>query len=216
MLTLNEAMRQLQVGRPRLMNLLEALQIKPTQIHAKRRVITAEQFQKIKQYLQGTEDSPPRSSESTNRSSESTNRSSESTNSSSEVQPVVNVLEQQIAYLKQEVEGHKQEKKDILEQMQQQMQHSQQLMVAMQTETMRLRQENQQLLLEHRPPLQTAEQSKDIKNTIEEVDPVTAETKTRSSRMGWFALTIAMITALGWFVLQQAPDVQMRLSELVQ
>ena len=209
MLTLNEAMRQLQVGRPRLMNLIEALQIKPTQIHAKRRVITAEQFQKIKQYLQGTEDSPPRSSESTN-------RSSESTNSSSEVQPVVTVLEQQIAYLKQEVEGHKQEKKDILEQMQQQMQHSQQLMVAMQTETMRLRQENQQLLLEHRPPLQTAEQSKDIKNTIEEVDPVTAETKTRSSRMGWFALTIAMITALGWFVLQQAPDVQIKLSELVQ
>ena len=209
MLTLNEAMRQLQVGRPRLMNLLEALQIKPTQIHAKRRVITAEQFQKIKQYLQGTEDSPPSSSESTN-------SSSESTNSSSAVQPVVTVLEQQIAYLKQEVEGHKQEKKDILEQMQQQMQHSQQLMVAMQTETMRLRQENQQLLLEHRPPLQTAEQSKDIKNTIEEVDPVTAETKNRSSRMGWFALTIAMITALGWFVLQQAPDVQMRLTDLVR
>ena len=209
MLTLNEARMQLQVGRPRLMNLLEALQIKPTQIHAKRRVITAEQFQKIKQYLQGTENSPPSSSELTN-------SSSESTNSSSAVQPVVTVLEQQIAYLKQEVEGHKQEKKDILEQMQQQMQHSQQLMVAMQTETMRLRQENQQLLLEHRPPLQTAEQSKDIKNTIEEVDPVTAETKTRSSRMGWFALTIAMITALGWFVLQQAPDVQLRLSELVQ
>ena len=209
MLTLNEARMQLQVGRPRLMNLLEALQIKPTQIHAKRRVITAEQFQKIKQYLQGTEDSPPSSSESTN-------SSSESTNSSSAVQPVVTVLEQQIAYLKQEVEGHKQEKKDILEQMQQQMQHSQQLMVAMQTETMRLRQENQQLLLEHRPPLQTAEQSKDIKDTIEEVDPVTAETKTRSSRMGWFALTIAMITALGWFVLQQAPDVQMKLSDLVQ
>ena len=209
MLTLNEARMQLQVGRPRLMNLLEALQIKPTQIHAKRRVITAEQFQKIKQYLQGTENSPPSSSESTN-------SSSESTNSSSAVQPVVTVLEQQIAYLKQEVEGHKQEKKDILEQMQQQMQHSQQLMVAMQTETMRLRQENQQLLLEHRPPLQTAEQSKDIKDTIEEVDPVTAETKNRSSRMGWFALTIAMITALGWFVLQQAPDVQMKLSELVQ
>ena len=209
MLTLNEARMQLQVGRPRLMNLLEALQIKPTQIHAKRRVITAEQFQKIKQYLQGTEDSPPSSSESTN-------SSSESTNSSSAVQPVVTVLEQQIAYLKQEVEGHKQEKKDILEQMQQQMQHSQQLMVAMQTETMRLRQENQQLLLEHRPPLQTAEQSKDIKDTIEEVDPVTAETKTRSSRMGWFALTIAMITALGWFVLQQAPGVQMRLTDLVR
>ena len=60
------------------------------------------------------------------------------------------------------------------------------------------------------------EQSKDIKNTIEEVDPVTAETKTRSSRVGWFALTIAMITALGWFVLQQAPDVQMRLTDLVR
>ena len=189
MLTLNEAMRQLQVGRPRLMNLLEALQIKPTQIHAKRRVITAEQFQKIKQYLQGTEDSPPRSSESTN-------RSSESTNSSSEVQPVVTVLEQQIAYLKQEVEGHKQEKKDILEQMQQQMQHSQQLMVAMQTETMRLRQENQQLLLEHRPTNPINESPRGFNGLT--------EAKSASANWAWSGLTLVAVCVLGW-VLYQLP-----------
>ena len=182
MLTLNEARMQLQVGRPRLMNLQEALQIKPTQIHAKRRVITAEQFQKIKQYLQGTEDSPP--------------RSSESTNSSSEVQPVVTVLEQQIAYLKQEVEGHKQEKKDILEQMQQQMQHSQQLMVAMQTETMRLRQENQQLLLEHRPTNPINESPRGFNGLT--------EAKSASANWAWSGLTLVAVCVLGW-VLYQLP-----------
>ena len=189
MLTLNEARMQLQVGRPRLMNLLEALQIKPTQIHAKRRVITAEQFQKIKQYLQGTEDSPPSSSESTN-------SSSESTNSSSAVQPVVTVLEQQIAYLKQEVEGHKQEKKDILEQMQQQMQHSQQLMVAMQTETMRLRQENQQLLLEHRPTNPINESPRGFNGLT--------EAKSASATWAWSGLTLVAVCVLGW-VLYQLP-----------
>ena len=127
-------------------------------------------------------------------------------------QEVIDELRSQNTFLKGQVESEKVTNTKLLEQMNQ----SQQLMLAMQTETMRLRSENQKLLLEHQPPLQTAEQSKDIKNTIEEVDPVTAETKSRSSRMGWFALTIAMITALGWFVLQQAPDVQIKLSELVQ
>ena len=127
-------------------------------------------------------------------------------------QEVIDELRSQNTFLKGQVESEKVTNTKLLEQMNQ----SQQLMLAMQTETMRLRSENQKLLLEHQPPLQTAEQSKDIKDTIEEVDPVTAETKNRSSRMGWFALTIAMITALGWFILQQAPDVQLRLSELVQ
>jgi|TARA_A100001015_G_scaffold55248_1_gene60687 transcriptional regulator of acetoin/glycerol metabolism len=127
-------------------------------------------------------------------------------------QEVIDELRSQNTFLKGQVESEKVTNTKLLEQMNQ----SQQLMLAMQTETMRLRSENQKLLLEHQPPLQTAEQSKDIKNTIEEVDPVTAETKSRSSRMGWFALTIAMITALGWFVLQQAPGVQMRLTDLVR
>ena len=83
---------------------------------------------------------------------------------------------------------------------------------------MRLRSENQKLLLEHQPTVQTAEPPKDFEDIEEgiQVDPVMATAGARSSRMGWFALMIAMITALGWFVLQQAPDVQMRLTDLVR
>jgi hypothetical protein len=73
-------------------------------------------------------------------------------------------------------------------------------------------------LLEHQPTVQTAEPPfEDIKeDIIEGVDPAIATAGGRSSRMGWVALTIAMITALGWFFLQQAPDVQMRLTDLVR
>ena len=127
-------------------------------------------------------------------------------------QEVIDELRSQNTFLKGQVESEKTTNAKLLEQMNQ----SQQLMVAMQTETMRLRQENQKLLLEHQPITPTAEQSKDIEDILEGVDPVIATAETRSSRVGWFALTIAMITALGWFVLQQAPDVQMRLTDLVR
>ena len=130
-------------------------------------------------------------------------------------QEVIDELRSQNTFLKGQVESEKVTNAKLLDQMNQ----SQQLMLAMQTETMRLRQENQKLLLEHQPTVQTAESPKDfedIEDILEGVDPVIAETESRSSRVGWFALTIAMITALGWFVLQQAPDVQMRLTDLVR
>ena len=131
-------------------------------------------------------------------------------------QEVIDELRSQNTFLKGQVESEKTTNAKLLEQMNQ----SQQLMLAMQTETMRLRQENQKLLLDHQPTVQAAEPPKDFEDIkediIEGVDPVIAETESRSSRVGWFALTIAMITALGWFVLQQAPDVQMRLTDLVR
>ena len=92
-------------------------------------------------------------------------------------------------------------------------------MLAMQTETMRLRQENQKLLLDHQPTVQTAESPKDfedIEEEIQQVDPVMATAAPKSSRVGWVALSIGVVTMLGWLVLQQAPDVQLRLTELVQ
>ena len=47
MLTLNETRTQLRVGRRRLMNLLDELQIEPIQIHARRQEISEEQFDKF-------------------------------------------------------------------------------------------------------------------------------------------------------------------------
>ena len=130
-------------------------------------------------------------------------------------QEVIDELRSQNTFLKGQVESEKATNAKLLDQMNQ----SQQLMLAMQTETMRLRQENQKLLLEHQPITPTAEPPKDfedIEEEIQQVDPVMATAESRSSRVGWVALTIAMITALGWFVLQQAPDVQMRLTDLVR
>jgi hypothetical protein len=132
-------------------------------------------------------------------------------------QEVIDELRSQNTFLKGQVESEKATNAKLLDQMNQ----SQQLMLAMQTETMRLRSENQKLMLEYQaaPTVQTAEPPKDfedIEEEIQKVDPAIATAGGRSSRMGWVALTIAMITALGWFFLQQAPDVQMRLTDLVR
>ena len=96
----------------------------------------------------------------------------------------------------------------------------QQLLSITMAETSKLRSENDRLrLLEHQPTVQTAEPPKDfedIKEVVDQIDPVIAETESRSSRGGWIALSIGVITALGWFVLQQAPDVQLKLAEMVR
>ena len=82
-------------------------------------------------------------------------------------------------------------------------------MLAMQTETMRLRQENQKLLLDHQLTIQTTEPPKDfedIEEEIQQVDPVIATAATRSSRVGWIAISVCAISALGW-VISQLPSV---------
>ena len=82
-------------------------------------------------------------------------------------------------------------------------------MLAMQTETMRLRQENQKLLLEHQPTVQAADPPKDfedIQEEIQQVDPVIATAETRYSRVGWITISVCAISALGW-VISQLPSV---------
>jgi len=211
MLTLNETRTQLRVGRRRLMLLLDELQIKPVQVHAKRQEITPEQFQQLQQHLRGTEDPQPDQTTST---STSTDSSTSSTSDSTTVQPVVELLEQQVAYLKQEIEGHKEEKRELL----QSNDRIQQLLSVSMSEGSKLRAELDRMrMLEHQPITQTAEQSKDIiEEVVDQVDPVIATAGTRSSRGGWIALSIGVITALGWFVLQQAPDVQLKIAEMVR
>jgi hypothetical protein len=129
-------------------------------------------------------------------------------------QEVIDELRSQNTFLKGQVESEKATNAKLLDQMNQ----SQQLMLAMQTETMRLRSENQKLMLEYQaaPTVQTAEPPKDFEEEIQKVDPAIATAGARSSRGGWIALSIGVITALGWFVLQQAPDVQLKIAEMVR
>ena len=75
MLTLNETRTQLRVGRRRLMLLLDELQIKPLQIHAKRQEISPEQFQQLQKHLHGTEDHQPDQTTSTSTSTDSSTTS---------------------------------------------------------------------------------------------------------------------------------------------
>ena len=203
MLTLNETRTQLRVGRRRLMLLLDELQIKPMQVHAKRQEITPEQFQQLQQHLHGAEDHQPDQTTST---STSTDSSTTSTTDSTIVQPVIELLEQQVAYLKQEIEGHKEEKRELL----QSNDRIQQLLSVSMSEGSKLRAEVDRLrLLEHQPTIQTAEPPKefeDIEEEIQQVDPVIATAASRSSRVGWIAISVCAISALGW-VISQLPSV---------
>ena len=203
MLTLNETRTQLRVGRRRLMLLLDELQIKPLQIHAKRQEISPEQFQQLQKHLHGTEDCQPDQTIST---STSTDSSTTSTTDSTMVQPVIELLEQQVTYLKQEIEGHKEEKRELL----QSNDRIQQLLSVSMSEGSKLRVEVDRLrLLDHQPIIQTAEPPKDfedIEEEIQQVDPVIATAETRSSRVGWIAISVCAISALGW-VTSQLPSV---------
>ena len=163
MLTLNETRTQLRVGRRRLMLLLDELQIKPLQVHAKRQEITPEQFHQLQQHLHGAEDHQPDQTAST---STSTNSSTTSTTDSTMVQPVIELLEQQVTYLKQEIEGHKEEKRELL----QSNDRIQQLLSVSMSEGSKLRAEVDRLrLLEHQPIVQTADPPKDFEDIAEEI-----------------------------------------------
>ncbi|MEC8542975.1 MAG: hypothetical protein VXY89_05370 [SAR324 cluster bacterium] len=126
MLTLNETRTQLRVGRRRLMNLLDELQIEPIQIHARRQEISEEQFDQLQRHLQGDVGSASVQSSSTTSTSDSTM-----------VQPVIKLLEQQVEYLKEEINGHKQEKMELL----QSSEKIQQLLSMSLAESSKLRQE---------------------------------------------------------------------------
>ena len=203
MLTLNETRTQLRVGRRRLMLLLDELRIKPMQVHAKRQEITPEQFQQLQQHLHRAEDPQPDQTTSTSPSPDS---STTSTTDSTIVQPVIELLEQQVAYLKQEIEGHKEEKRELL----QSNDRIQQLLSVSMSEGSKLRAEVDRLrLLEHQPTIQTAEPPKefeDIEEELQQVDPVIATAASRSSRVGWIAISVCAISALGW-VISQLPSV---------
>ena len=211
MTTLTQLTKDLGIGKGTLYKTLSDLGITPHQ-QGRKRVLDDDQVQRIQSAIVSASDSRP---------SETVNR--QIRDAKTDDSNVINVLQEQIKHLKILLDSEKSEKSQLLERLEQEQGSSeriQQLLSVTMAETSKLRSENDRLrLLEHRP--ETLNPSPDRFEDAEEmvrhtdVDPVIA-TPDRPSRVGWFALTIAMITALGWFVLQQAPDVQMRLTELVR
>ena len=211
MTTLTQLTKDLGIGKGTLYKTLSDLGITPHQ-QGRKRVLDDDQVQRIQSTIVSASDSRP---------SETVNH--QARDARTDDSNVINVLQEQIKHLKILLDSEKSEKSQLLERLEQEQGSSekiQQLLSITMAETSKLRSENDRLrLLEHQPTVQTAEPPKDfedIEEEIQQVDPVIATAASRSSRVGWFALTIAMITALGWFVVQQAPDVQLRLTELVQ
>ena len=166
MLTLNETRTQLRVGRRRLMNLLDELQIEPIQIHARRQEISEEQFDQLQQHLQGDVGSASVQSSSTTSTSDLTSSSTTSTSDSTMVQPVIKLLEQQVEYLKEEINGHKQEKMELL----QSSEKIQQLLSMSLAESSKLRQEIDRMrLLEDHSEVE-AKRSKSSEDHANDVD----------------------------------------------
>ena len=166
MLTLNETRTQLRVGRRRLMNLLDELQIEPIQIHARRQEISEEQFDQLQRHLQGDVGSASVQSSSTTSTSDSTSSSTTSTSDSTMVQPVIKLLEQQVEYLKEEINGHKQEKMELL----QSSEKIQQLLSMSLAESSKLRQEIDRMrLLEDHSEVE-AKRSKSSEDHANDVD----------------------------------------------
>ena len=151
-------------------------------------------------------------SASDSRPSETVNR--QARDARTDYSNVINVLQEQIRHLKILLDSKKSEKSQLLERLEQEQGSSekiQQLLSITMAETSKLRSENDRLrLLEHQPTVQTAEPPKefeDIEEEIQQVDPVIATAASRSSRVGWIAISVCAISALGW-VISQLPSVE--------
>jgi len=211
MTTLTQLTKDLGIGKGTLYKTLSDLGITPHQ-QGRKRVLDDDQVQRIQSAIVPASDSRP---------SETVNR--QTRDARTDDSNVINVLQEQIKHLKILLDSEKSEKSQLLERLEQEQGSSekiQQLLSITMAETSKLRSENDRLrLLEHQPITQTAEPPKDFENIeegIQQVDPVIATAGARSSRGGWIALSIGVITALGWFVLQQAPDVQLKIAEMVR
>ena len=201
MTTLTQLTKDLGIGKGTLYKTLSDLGITPHQ-QGRKRVLDDDQVQRIQSAIVSASDTRP--SETVNRQS----RDARTDNSN-----VINVLQEQIKHLKILLDSEKSEKSQLLERLEQEQGSSekiQQLLSITMAETSKLRSENDRLrLLEHQPITQTAEPPKDFEDievSIQQVDPVIATAGARSSRGGWIALSIGVITALGW-VISQLPSV---------
>ena len=201
MTTLTQLTKDLGIGKGTLYKTLSDLGITPHQ-QGRKRVLNNDQVQRIQSAIVSASDSRP---------SETVNR--QARDARTDYSNVINVLQEQIRHLKILLDSKKSEKSQLLERLEQEQGSSekiQQLLSITMAETSKLRSENDRLrLLEHQPTIQTAEPPKefeDIEEEIQQVDPVIATAASRSSRVGWIAISVCAISALGW-VISQLPSV---------
>ena len=201
MTTLTQLTKDLGIGKGTLYKTLSDLGITPHQ-QGRKRVLNNDQVQRIQSAIVSASDSRP---------SETVNR--QARDARTDYSNVINVLQEQIRHLKILLDSKKSEKSQLLERLEQEQGSSekiQQLLSITMAETSKLRSENDRLrLLDHQPTIQTAEPPKefeDIEEEIQQVDPVIATAASRSSRVGWIAISVCAISALGW-VISQLPSV---------
>ena len=201
MTTLTQLTKDLGIGKGTLYKTLSDLGITPHQ-QGRKRVLNNDQVQRIQSAIVSASDSRP---------SETVNR--QARDARTDYSNVINVLQEQIKHLKILLDSEKSEMSHLLERLEQEQGSSekiQQLLSITMAETSKLRSENDRLrLLEHQPTVQTAEPPKefeDIEEEIQQVDPVIATAASRSSRVGWIAISVCAISALGW-VISQLPSV---------
>ena len=201
MTTLTQLTKDLGIGKGTLYKTLSDLGITPHQ-QGRKRVLDDDQVQRIQSAIVSASDSRP---------SETVNR--QSRDARTDDSNVINVLQEQIKHLKILLDSEKSEKSQLLQRLEQEQGSSekiQQLLSITMAETSKLRSENDRLrLLEHQPSIQAAEPPKDcedIEEDIQQVDPVIATAASRSSRVGWIAISVCAISALGW-VISQLPSV---------
>ncbi len=201
MTTLTQLTKDLGIGKGTLYKTLSDLGITPHQ-QGRKRVLDDDQVQRIQSAIVSASDSRP---------SETVNR--QTRDARTDDSNVINVLQEQIAHLKILLDSEKSEKSQLLQRLEQEQGSSekiQQLLSITMAETSKLRSENDRLrLLEHQPSIQAAEPPKDfedIEEDIQQVDPAIATAATRSSRVGWIAISVCAISALGW-VISQLPSV---------
>ena len=201
MTTLTQLTKNLGIGKGTLYKTLSDLGITPHQ-QGRKRVLDDDQVQRIQSAIVSASDSRP---------SETVN--CQSRDARTDDSNVINVLQEQIRHLKILLDSKKSEKSQLLERLEQEQGSSekiQQLLSITMAKTSKLRSENNRLrLLDHQPAIQTAEPPKefeDIEEEIQQVDPVIATAASRSSRVGWIAISVCAISALGW-VITQLPSV---------
>lgn len=201
MTTLTQLTKDLGIGKGTLYKTLSDLGITPHQ-QGRKRVLDDDQVQRIQSAIVSASDSRP---------SETVNH--QTRDARTDDSNVINVLQEQIKHLKILLDSEKSEKSQLLERLEQEQGSSekiQQLLSVSMSEGSKLRAElNQMRMLEHQPTVQTAAPPKnfeDIDEETQQVDPVIATAASRSSRVGWIAISVCAISALGW-VISQLPSV---------
>ena len=179
MTSLTQLCRDLSIGKPRLYGLLDRLDIKPEQVGNKR-LLDNEQVSRIREALRSQTDRKP--TETVQDRPQTDRKPDEHTSGKESRDELIATLRDQVAHLKALLTNEQSERQEE----RQERSNYQQILMLVQKEVQGLRQENNQLKLEHQPPVHTAEPAQSfeeaeesVETVVDRVDPLVA-THTKS------------------------------------